>query len=34
MGRWEWDDEDGGFVLTEEARRNLHADPERRMQSH
>ncbi len=34
MSRWEWDDDDQGFVLTEEARRNLHADPERLIKSH
>ncbi|MCC6238869.1 MAG: cbb3-type cytochrome c oxidase subunit I [Phycisphaerales bacterium] len=33
MGRWEWNDEDQGFVLTAEARAALHADPQRKIET-
>ncbi len=34
MGRWEWDEQIQGFVLTEEARKALRPDPERRIPAH
>ncbi len=31
LTRWRWDEKEKGWVLTDEARENLHADPQRTM---